>query len=306
MSEQNDHSPKASGSLRRHAPPSWARSALTSGLLSLAAVVPGASIAAEPDRLQEGGVTPEHGQDLEADSPAFDPGGDTDLPFDTGAPAPSPQESSPDAAPLETEPADDPDGRLAPLAAPEAEVPGAPEDAPVAPVETQPTPPPAPGFAIEPPPSNATAPAPTPASPSPPQSLGAEPGSRPEPHRGRLWAVVRAAPADNAVPRQLPTLGTGVSGEPGPAEATADTGPVMAAAEVDRSELDRSSVAQGARFHLVESGESLWSIAEDLLGPDATAMSIAAEVARLWELNHDRISSGDPDLIAVGERLRLS
>ena len=96
-----------------------------------------------------------------------------------------------------------------------------------------------------------------------------------------------------------------MSGEPGPAEAAAGTELVVAAAEVDRSELDRSSVARGARFHLVESGESLWSIAEDLLGPDATAMSIAAEVARLWKLNHDRISSGDPDLISVGERLRL-
>jgi hypothetical protein len=28
-------------------------------------------------------------------------------------------------------------------------------------------------------------------------------------------------------------------------------------------------------------------------------------VDRLWSLNRDRIASGDPDLIRVGERLRL-
>ena len=63
-----------------------ARSVLTSALLALAAVVPAASIAAEPDRSQEGGTSPEHGQGVDTDSPSFDPGGDTDLPFDTGPP----------------------------------------------------------------------------------------------------------------------------------------------------------------------------------------------------------------------------
>jgi hypothetical protein len=32
---------------------------------------------------------------------------------------------------------------------------------------------------------------------------------------------------------------------------------------------------------------------------------VAAEVARLWELNRDRIPGGDPDVIAVGQQLKL-
>ena len=59
------------------------------------------------------------------------------------------------------------------------------------------------------------------------------------------------------------------------------------------------------RIRIVRPGESLWSIAQDLLGSDASAMRVAAEVARLWELNRDRIPSGDPNLIAVGQQLKL-
>ena len=66
-----------------------------------------------------------------------------------------------------------------------------------------------------------------------------------------------------------------------------------------------SSADRGAGVHVVRPGESLWTIAEGLLGLDASATSIAAEVARLWELNRELIPSGDPDLIAVGQELRL-
>jgi nucleoid-associated protein YgaU len=74
---------------------------------------------------------------------------------------------------------------------------------------------------------------------------------------------------------------------------------------VTRNVATTQSNAAGARFHTVRPGESLWSIAEALLGSDVSATRIAAEVARLWELNRDRIPSGDPDLIAVGQELRL-
>ena len=67
----------------------------------------------------------------------------------------------------------------------------------------------------------------------------------------------------------------------------------------------RSVADRGERVHVVQQGESLWTIAEGLLGLDASATSIAAEVARLWELNRELIPSGDPDLIAVGQELRL-
>ena len=67
----------------------------------------------------------------------------------------------------------------------------------------------------------------------------------------------------------------------------------------------RSRATDKARVHVVQPGESLWTIAENLLGAGSSATNIAAEVARLWELNRERIPSGDPDLIAVGQQLRL-
>jgi hypothetical protein len=282
---------------------------MTGALLSIAAVVPAGTVAAEPDSSQEGAVAPEQGQDLETDSPGFDPGGDTDLPFDTGSPAPSsPQESSPDTAPLESEPADDPDGRLAPLEQDAPDVPASGEDAPVRPLEgVQPTAPPAPGFTIEPPPPSAPPPPAAPPLRPAPQSLGAEPGSAPDRHPGRLVAVVSAETPPEPPP---PTPSSaGYSGELGAVDAApvADPEPATGAAASDdgsRANGDRAP-AYGGRVHVVRSGESLWTIAEGLLGPGASAMSIAAEVARLWELNRDRIPSGDPDLIAVGEQLRL-
>ena len=283
------------------------RSVLTSAFLALAAVIPAASIAAEPDRSQEGGLSPEQGQDVETDSLSFDPGGDTDLPFDTGPPPASQPQASPDDAPVESEPTDDPDGRLAPLAAPEAPVPGGVEDVPVRPFEgVQPGAAPAPGFSIEPPPSTA-APQPAPAPLPEPQPLPAEPGSGPKAAVGqrRLTAV---APVD---PRPAPAPAAG-SGEPTPV-ASDSPGVTTAADQVaDIQAADDSGASRGtsvpdrgAGVHVVRPGESLWTIAEGLLGPDASATSIAAEVARLWELNRELIPSGDPDLIAVGQELRL-
>jgi nucleoid-associated protein YgaU len=103
------------------------------------------------------------------------------------------------------------------------------------------------------------------------------------------------APSDDATSPGLGSVGVAAAEDP---EA------VDAAAAAGTSEANRTS-GGGARLHVVRPGESLWTIAEGLLGPDASPMSIAAEVARVWELNRDRIPSGDPDLIAVGERLRL-
>ena len=62
---------------------------------------------------------------------------------------------------------------------------------------------------------------------------------------------------------------------------------------------------EGARFYVVQSGDSLWSIAKRLLGRDASSARIAREVHRLWSLNEARIATGDPDLLRVGTELRL-
>jgi hypothetical protein len=294
-------------SRRLPAPARYVRSVLTSAFLALAAVIPGASIAAEPERSQEGELAPEQGQDLETDSPSFDPGGDTDLPFDAGPPPASEPQASPDDAPLESEPTDDPDGRLAPLAAPEAQVPGGVEDAPVRPVEgVQPGAPPTPGFSIEPPPST-DAPEAPPAPLSEPQPLPAEPGSGPKAAvaQRRLTAVVPLEPSPAPAPPAQPGEATPLaSGSP---EVVTSADQVADSQVPDDSGTSggMSAADSGARVHVVRPGESLWTIAEGLLGLDASATGIAAEVARLWELNHELIPSGDPDLIVVGQELRL-
>jgi hypothetical protein len=284
------------------APVRWTRSVLTSLLLALGAVAPAASIAAEPDSSQEGGAPPEQAQDLETDSPSFDPGGETDLPFDTGPPpaAQSPSES-PEEGPLESEPLDDPEGRAAPFAEPEAPEPGTPEDAPASPIEEPSPVAPAPGSSTEPP-ANIPTPESQPTPQNPAQQLPSEPGSQAT-YRHRTWTVDvpihRATRGASPAPNQIDSI-------------DARTGPDVPAttnviADTDRREADRgaSRTAGDARFHAVRPGESLWTIAEDLLAPDASATRIAAEVARLWELNRDRIPSGDPDQIAVGQQLRI-
>jgi hypothetical protein len=57
--------------------------------------------------------------------------------------------------------------------------------------------------------------------------------------------------------------------------------------------------------HVVQPGESLWVIASDMLDGDASPAQIAREVHHLWQLNHDRIGTGDPDLVMAGTRLVL-
>ena len=63
--------------------------------------------------------------------------------------------------------------------------------------------------------------------------------------------------------------------------------------------------AQAELPHVVQPGETLWSIAAGLLSHGASDAEVAAMVQRLWELNAERIHSGDPDLIVAGEELGL-
>ena len=68
----------------------------------------------------------------------------------------------------------------------------------------------------------------------------------------------------------------------------------------DGASPDRSS---HQRFLTVRPGDSLWSIAKRLLGPDASSAQIARKVAQLWKLNGERIGTGRPDLLLVGTKL---
>jgi hypothetical protein len=58
------------------------------------------------------------------------------------------------------------------------------------------------------------------------------------------------------------------------------------------------------RTHVVKPGQSLWMIAQGLVGRRSIGQ-IAFEVGRLWQLNAARIGTGDPDLIFPGQTLRL-
>ena len=68
---------------------------------------------------------------------------------------------------------------------------------------------------------------------------------------------------------------------------------------------DPAPLAPDSGFYIVRPGETLWSIARRLLGEGHDPAETGPEVARLWELNADRIGSGDPDVLLPGTVLRL-
>ena len=54
--------------------------------------------------------------------------------------------------------------------------------------------------------------------------------------------------------------------------------------------------------HVVQAGESLWTIAADALPPEATAAQVAGTSAAWYEANRSTIGA-DPDLILPGQQL---
>jgi hypothetical protein len=309
------------------------QAALATGVLALSAAAPGAVAASGPDRQQEGVAVPqqrpahdrEHATDG-IDEPDFDPGGETALPFSVGPEQPTPTEDdhiTDDVGPVEGEPVDDPDARVLAPGEPDQQAPPL-EDAPVPPTDAVPVGPVAPA-APEP------APMPTPApSAEHPSDAGQPEGTKAPERTGksgrekqehstkRTARPVRAesTPATPRTARQGPIharaidipppveisrVGVSEASTPAAAEPTAATAsqPVVAA-QTGAAERDRTPAARNAHFHIVKSGESLWSIARKLLGPSASPAQIAREVDRLWALNKDRIGTGNRDLLMVG------
>jgi hypothetical protein len=299
------------------------QAALATGVLALSVAAPGVAAAAGPDRQQEGAAAPEQLQG-DVDAPDFDPGGDTALPFEVAPSPTSPvvaggSQDSGDGPPVESEPLVDPDARLLAPTTPTTQAPPAEADAPVPPAEVAPAVPPAEVAPAVPPAGVA------PGSPAPPAgemvtieappgnaevrtAPDAAPGSEPErkqeeSDRRRRHTSATSAPAE--APR-APTIAVPQSPAPAaplPVAAAAETVPVVQASAP--SEASQPPLPETTRWHVVEPGESLWSIARRLLGPDASPGRIAREVDRLWELNRDRIGTGDPDVLMVGARLRL-
>jgi hypothetical protein len=111
--------------------------------------------------------------------------------------------------------------------------------------------------------------------------------------------VVRAAPKPAAPVRHSDSsVPVAVTSAPTYVVRRVVARPVVAAPEGRRA-------VPGDRVHVVAAGESLWSIANDVLGGRATVAQVAREVNRLWELNGARIGTGNRDLLPIGARLEL-
>jgi hypothetical protein len=147
--------------------------------------------------------------------------------------------------------------------------------------------------------------------PSDPAAGGTAPTDPPE----------SSAPSDPAPAATAPTAPpeSSAPSDPTPASYATTAGPpessapsAMRVAEAQPPAQHSSGTASrgqaarpGDRVHVVAPGESLWSIAGDLLGDGASVARTAREVNRLWELNRAHIGTGDPDLLMAGTRLAL-
>jgi nucleoid-associated protein YgaU len=78
-----------------------------------------------------------------------------------------------------------------------------------------------------------------------------------------------------------------------------------AAAGSARERTSSRREAEPPDTYRVRPGDSLWRIAERRLGSSATPTETAEEVTRLWELNRQRIGTGNPDLILPGQTLTM-
>jgi Domain of unknown function (DUF4397)/LysM domain len=73
----------------------------------------------------------------------------------------------------------------------------------------------------------------------------------------------------------------------------------------------RTSVVSGAHstsgrsIVVVKPGDSLWSIARRLIGPQASNEAVEHKLLSIWDANFRRIGTGDPNLIFPGTRLAV-
>lgn len=276
---------------------------LASGVLAVATATPGAALAADPEQQVEGTPAPE--QVVTGDVPAdsdFDPGGEsTDLPIDAG-PAPETLDAVESGElELEQEPVTQD---------------GAPEEA--ASPDQQPAPPTTDAGAVPP---EAVSPTPTPAPPSstptpeppatPPVQLDTDPpaappqDASPAPRAEKRDSEQKRTPhAPENPPQSVRTI-TAPPTEPAPVTAPTTVQVTQAQDAPPATTRTRSAARRGDHHHVVQRDESLWSIASDVLGENASPARVAREVNRLWELNSARIGTGDRDLLMTGTRLEL-
>jgi hypothetical protein len=316
------------------------KAAIAAGALAFSVAAPGIAAAQEPDRQQEGVVAPEQSlgtapeqQSGEgaADEPSFEPGGDDALPFELEAPEPAPpaDQDADYAAPMEPEPVHDPYADY--LAPDQSDSEASPSDEaalpPVEPAPDVPTAPSSDAVTVESPTTEAE----TPATPDelepaePPHDSNSSDTSktqgettrRPEPKESAERKTRPGSAPGVPLPQVAPvsSLAPAAGGQPvtpSPATPSATSSyttlasnSVVSVAGSASTRETTGAASKDARVHIVRPGESLWSIAKKLLGPSATPAEIAREVNRLWELNKDRIGTGNPDLLMAGTKLRL-
>jgi nucleoid-associated protein YgaU len=265
------------------------QAAIAVGLLAFSAGAAPAAVAAGPDEEVEGSA-----EVVETSDPGTVELGEATVPLtDAGTAPPEPD------APADVVDLDDPgiDGASVEEAATEADEPlaGAQAEASEPVAEQAPVPEP---VAVTAPPADA--PTMTEA-PEPEVAVGPSVDREREPKRQRESRDEQARRLAPVVQQQV------AAPAPAPVQSTtqapAPTTVRVVAGTSTTTSAGRASA--GDRFHVVRRGESLWSIAADLLGDRATVPRIAREVNRLWGLNEDRIASGDPDLLYAGTRLRL-
>jgi hypothetical protein len=97
------------------------------------------------------------------------------------------------------------------------------------------------------------------------------------------------------------------------AEAQEHTGPTASVEAEQNSTTDDQKGASAAwrpapepsmTRLVVEPGDSLWAIAQERLGPEATPQQVAQETGRIYELNRDQIGE-NPNLIFPGQEFFL-
>lgn len=240
-------------------------------MLTLASTLPAVAFAGESDSEGSGTAAP-----VEAPgAPDFDPGGEEagleDAPATGGAE---------EGGAVEVEPEVDLE------APPPGEVTKAGSDAELE--EPQPQP-------------EALPPAPAPPSePEPVQQAATGPAQSEPVANSSLAAPKQKAAARNKGHEQGSPPAATTSTQPTEEEAPSSPAPQPQAA----TPVDSGRNITGKRFYTVQPGDCLWHIAASLL-PGADDGELAGEVARLWQLNEDRIGTGDPNLIYSGTVLRL-
>lgn len=66
-----------------------------------------------------------------------------------------------------------------------------------------------------------------------------------------------------------------------------------------------TGTAGHSRTVVVRPGDSLWAIARRLVGPKASNAAVEHKLVTIWDLNQERIGTGDPNLIFPGTPLKL-